>query len=81
MDDWFIQAYYWLCSERRFQRGPIPWSARMLYCDAHGLSFDVATMVAVVVGKLDDRFWKHLDEQAEREKRQHGRDVKDPAAV
>ncbi len=74
-NDWLIQAYFWTCSERKFERGPIPWSARMLYCDTYGLSLDVATMVSIVIGKLDDRYWKHVEEMQERQKKQHGREI------
>jgi hypothetical protein len=75
MDDWFIQGYFWLCSERLFQHGPIPWSARMLYADSYGLSRDTATVFAIVLTKLDDAFWKFQEDKTEREKKAEGVDV------
>ena len=68
-DDWLIQAYYWLCSERNFPSGPIPWSKRMEFADANGLSYDVGMVVAIVVGHLDKAAFDFETERAEKERK------------
>lgn len=76
MDEWYFQGYFWLCSERLFQYGPIPWSARMLYADTYGLTMDTAVVFAIVITKIDAAYWAFEVDKREKEKKAKGRDVK-----
>ncbi len=50
----------------------------MAFADAWGLDFDNATTLAVVVNHLDRAYQAHRVEQAEKESKASGRDVKAP---
>ena len=58
-----MQAYLWLSSERKFNAGPIPFLARMEYCDMLGLPYETAMVFAVVITHLDSAYWDYQEER------------------
>jgi len=52
----YLQAFWELSTERRFQGGPIPWSQIRLYARENGVADELLPLFEHIVRELDEEF-------------------------